>query len=137
MASGRNMAAAAGLSFVLLCGRAAACDCVEPEVVAVDEVERRYFVAISETSEVMIRASVYDLVKAVESRHPAWAGQVNISFFSDARWAGHLADQAERSEWAASYLAEYSQHKATLTFRPEIPEQRTEISLMVVLPPPS
>ena len=116
-----------------------ACECVEPEVVSVDERNRRYLVAIAETSEVMIRASVYDLVKQAEAQYPAWAGNVSISFFSSREWASRAAvsDSPERhSEWAANYLAEYSQSRAELTMRPHLPGERRTVALMVVLAPP-
>ena len=116
-----------------------ACECVDPEVVSVDERNRRYFVAIPETSEVMIRASVYDLVKEAQARYPAWAGTINISFFPSREWANRAAasDVSTRgSDWAANYLAEYSQSRAELTIRPDLPDQTKTLALMVVLAPP-
>ena len=110
-----------------------ACDCVQPEVVGIDEPNRRYVVTINERSEVMIRASVYDLVKLVEARYPDWAGGVSIGFFATAELAGHLQDPAQHAEWAQNYLAEYDQSAATLTLWPAQPARRRAIDLMVVL----
>ena len=113
--------------FALIPEQLLGCDCANATVLWVDTADRRYYVSLDETTELTVRAKVYDLVAQIQAEHPAWRGAIRISFLS----SGALAEPHTPN--ASEYIAEFDQAKSQLTWRPASANPRRS-ELFVFIP---
>jgi len=106
-----------------------ACDCAEATVLWIDPAERRYYVSLDETTELSVRAKIYDLVAQIQTEQPTWLGEVRISFLA------HGANAEPHLPTAAEHVAEYDQAESRLTWGPRARNPRNS-ELFVSIPSP-
>ncbi len=103
---------AIAMLFIAITPRLFACDCAEVTVLWVDHADQRYFVSLDTSTQLSIRAKVYDLVGTIQTEQPDWLGNVRIAFLAKGASAQpHVPNAAE-------YLADYDQAASQLTFEP-------------------
>lgn len=107
-----------------------ACDCAEATVLWIDPDDQRYYVSLDVTTELSVRAKVYDLVAQIQTEQPAWLGAVRISFLA------HGAQAEPHLPTASEYLAEYDQAESRLTWGPGTSNPRSsEVFVSIPSPP--
>jgi len=115
------------IAIFFLSPRLFACDCAEVTVLWVDHANQRYYVSLDTSTELSIRAKVYDLVGTIQAEHPSWLGQVRIGFLSNAASPEpHVPDASE-------YLADYDQVASQLTWDPASSTPRS-VEVFVSIP---
>lgn len=115
-------------------GSADACDCVKSEIVRIDDENQRFFATVSETSPVMIKAALYDLIGEIEAERPQWRENWSVSLFSSRRFAEYkdgLDPTTDRRDWANAYIAEYDHQAAKLTIWPLISSKRKTLEMKI------
>jgi hypothetical protein len=106
---------------------AGACPCVDTAVIRVDPDQRRLVATISETSQVMVTAALWELLLTeIQPRHVDWLGRWQVTFFTS-------ADAAEPGalNGAQSHVADYDRARNQLVLWPELADQREEVALEI------
>ena len=115
------------LAVSLLPGSGLACPCVDTVVVGVVEKEQRLIATVSETSQVMLTAALYELLtEEILPSYADWAGHWRVSFYTSAAGASH-----EDGGSPAAHVADYDRANRKLTLWPRIAERRQEIDLEI------
>ena len=118
------------LTALLVSPRLFACDCAQATVLWIDHAEQRYYVSLDTSTELSIRAKVYDLVGAIQAEHPSWLGNVRIGFLAQG------ASPLPHAPTPAEYLADYDQAASRLTWKPASAAPRSdEVYVSIPLQP--
>lgn len=124
---GRRQIGLLAMLLLVLPVSAAACPCVDVEVVAVDSEQRHLFATISETSRVMVTAALWEvLATEIVPNYAQWRGAWRVSFFSSAD-----AAQAGARNAAESHVADYDRALKQLVLWPGLEERRQVVPLEI------